>query len=69
MYQQFLQIVAGLNKGTKFEITKDWLVANGINASPGNAISIGSQFAKSFAQHHCKQLTKGTDNHFLYEKL
>ena len=69
MYQQFLQIVAGLNKGTKFEITKDWLVANRINASPGNAKSIGLRFAKSFAQYNCRQLSKGTDNHLLYEKL
>ena len=67
-YQQFLTIVNALKKGTKFAITQDWLLTNGIQASAGDAKSLGYKFATDYIHYSCVKLSKGSDNHILYEK-
>ena len=69
-YNSFINTVQKLPFGTVFEITTDWLNANGISgATPSDAIAIGKKFSKEYLSFGCKSNGTGSDNHHSYTKI
>lgn len=68
-YNDFLQVVDSLLKGTSFAVTYDWCKNQGLNLTPNMAKSWGKRFSTDYMYHNTVSRGKGSDNHHLYEKI
>ena len=68
-FNDFLAVVNGLPSGTVFSVTCDWCVAQGLQLTPGMAISWGRSFAQCYSSYNTTCVSTGTDNHRNYKKL
>lgn len=68
-YNDFLQVVDFLPKATSFAVTYDWCSSKGLILTPDLAKSWGRRFAAEYTVHNTISRGKGSDNHYLYEKI
>ncbi len=56
-YQDFLNVVSGLNSGTVFAITTKWCTAHGLIVTPNMMKSWGIKFRSNYSKYGCSNYT------------